>query len=583
MNDDKWVDNGIEKKRQEGINYFNANDYLNKWPLFQRFYEGDQWPKVTPRTKNLPRPVFNIVKYIVNHKVSSVVNENVKMVFTSQEIEEEGVDPKIDLAVEGADKFSKYSETVWENIQQDMLNEEMLQSAAIIGTGAFHYYWDNDIKGGVSNPWVGDIQGEFIDPINLFFGNPQQMRVQKQPYILITSRDLLDNIKELAKKNNVPIEYITRLQGDRETQNDYDSAKNEVQGTDKATVITQYIRKNDGFVYFKKVCNNIVIQPETSTDMRLYPIVTMSWDIKKKSIHGISDVDSLIPNQNGINFLLAMMLLSSQNVGWPKLLVKEGALKQQITNAPGEIIKDYSLQGDGIKYMNTASFDPMTLTLVDKFIDITKTFAGATDTATGQLDNKNMAASAIMLLQKASGVPIESIKKRFYRAMEDVGRVWEEFWKAKYNIPRKVIVKDENGNESMTKLKGTSYKDINFNLKIDIGPAGAYSESLAQSTLDNLFNGGHIDLQTYLKYSPKSAMPYKDSLLKEIEQKQQEEDVSLAKQILSLLPPELADMVLQQLQGNASPQGEQPTGQMNEPNQESVINPSMNRIASGQI
>ncbi|MDF2800782.1 MAG: hypothetical protein K0S61_685 [Anaerocolumna sp.] len=571
MDENKWLDDKIQKQYKEGLNYQAQMQFTSKWPEYERFKAGDQWPPATEKTKNLPRPVFNIIDYIENHKVASVLNENIKMVFSSQEIEkvEEGQEPtnlEIAQSMNGAEMFSKYSETTWENIQQDMINEEVLDSASNIGTGIVHYFWNNSVKGGVTNKYIGDMEGEFLDPINVFFGNPQQKNVQKQPYILISSRDLVSNLKEAAKNSEVPLEYIEQIKSDKDTEDEgYDSAKVELTGTEKATVITKYFKKN-GTVWFKKVVGNVMVYPETDTQLRIYPIAIMQWKPRKKSVYGVGDTEGLIPNQKGINFLLAMMLLSAQETAWPKILAKPGALNGQIvTNQPGEIIYDYSNSpnGDGIKYMNTQNgFNTTSLVLVDKFIEITKTFSGTNDAAVGEAPGANIAASAIMMLQKAAGVPIESIRKRFYRYCEDVGRIWEEFWKVKYNLTRMIKVKDQDDKEEMAEFLGTDYINIPFNLKIDIGPAGAYSESLAQSTLDKLFDSQQIDLETYLKYSPKSAMPYKDSLLRDVKQKQQEQAVIQAQ------------MMQEQLGTTLDMQG-QP--------QAPIIKPSVDKVASGQM
>lgn len=581
-----WIDDTLSSDRTHGISYFNNNGYIDSWTKYERYYEGDQWNAPTKLTQNLPRPVFNMVKYIVNHKVSSVINDNIKMVFTSQEVPEDdnNIDDKLAVAIEGADKFTQYSATAWEDIQQDSLNEEMLQSGAKIGTGILHYYWDDNVSGGITSLYKGDLKGEFIDPINCFFGNPQQRDVQKQPYILITQRELLTNVRALAKRNKVPGEYMELLKADKDTNNDYDSAQREMAGVSKTLVLTKYYKKN-GAVHFKKTCGSVVIQQETNTGLRLYPVVVFSWENRKKSIYGLGEIGELLTTQQSINFILAMMILTQQNMGFPKLLVRQGALKQQVTNTPGEILTDYSgSQGDGIKYMQATSGSGMNLNLVDKFFEYTRTLTGATDTSTGQLSNNNMSASAIMLLQKASGVPIESIKKRFYKAMEDVGRVYEEFWKTKYNIQRKVVVKDSDGNEAMMPLQGTMYKDYDYKLKIDIGSAGIFSESLSQSVLDNLFNKGDIDLQLYLKYSPKSTMPFKDSLLKDIEKRQQEQELDMAQKILSMLPPEQSSLILQQIQAEAPPSDggqAQPMNTMQ--NGTTSMRPSVNKVASGQI
>lgn len=522
MGEMQFMDNVLSKHYANGLKYHKSMGFYEKWPEYERFLAGDQWPAATERTKGLPRPVFNLIAYIQTHKKAAVMGDSIKMVYTSEEIDEAGVDPLIDNAMNGADKFTKFADATWERLDQDKLNDEMLVSASNCGTGILHYYWNNTIKGGLTNKYIGDFEGEFIDPANCFFGDTQCTDVQKQPYILISHRELTKNVIEAARKGGVPETLVSLINADKNTNDElYDAAKHEMEDMGKVTVLTEYYKKN-GNVYFKKVCNDVVIVPETNTMLTRYPIAVMTWRPRKKCSYGIGDTEGLIANQKGINFSLAMMLLSQQQTGWPKLLAKPGAIKQQITNAPGEIITDYYVgDGDGIKYMNTQSFSANTFGLVDKFISLTKDLSGANDASMGIAPGADMSAQAIMLLQRSAGVPLEDIKKRFYRCVEDIGRIWEDIWKTKYNLPRKVKVTGEDGNDAMMEFTGTDYKDAPMSLKIDIGPASTYSEFTAQSTLDKLYDKGAIDTVTYLKFSSKTAVPFKTELIKELENQMQ--------------------------------------------------------------
>ena len=47
---------------QNGLAWQRSMGFEEKFPLYVRFKEGDQWPPATRRTKNLPRPVFNMVE-----------------------------------------------------------------------------------------------------------------------------------------------------------------------------------------------------------------------------------------------------------------------------------------------------------------------------------------------------------------------------------------------------------------------------------------------------------------------------------------------------------------------------------------
>lgn len=521
----------INKQYEGGKSYKKQMGFTDKWPEYERFKAGDQWPAVTDRTKNLPRPVFNVIRYIENHKVSSVANENIKMLFTTQEVVDEGAEqdpatpPEVVMAADAAEKFTRFSDTTWENIKQDELNEEALESASNIGTGIWHYFWDPKIKGGLTQPWIGEMCGETLDAMNVFFGNPQSRDVQKQPYILISSREMVETVRKEAEANGEPEHRVLLIKGDKEVQDEgYDSAKHEVSDTDKATVLTRYWKK-DGRVMFCKVSGSVVVKPPTDTGMKRYPIVVMQWERRKKSIFGIGDTEGLIPNQKSINFMIAMMLLSQQHLGWPKAVINPQYVNpNSLNNDPTVPIVDTSPPGqDGIKYLQPTAPSGLAKELVDMFIDYTKTLSSAQDAATGDVSKGNLNATAIMLLQKASGVPIESIKRRFYRAMEDVGRVWEEFWKVKYNTTRRVNLEDDDGKAYSADFRGADYADVNMNLKIDIGPSSSYSEELSMASLDKLYEKQAISTEQYLEFAPKNVVPFKDRLLKQLKLQQEQQ------------------------------------------------------------
>lgn len=500
----------VQKKHEAGMNYKRNMRFLDKWPEYERIKAGDQWPAATERTKALPRPVFNIIELVESHKVSSVMNEQVKMVFSTDEEELQ----------DAAELFSQYSETTWERIKQDDLNEEALEDAANRGTMIVHYYWDDTIQGGNSVKYRGEMCGEIIDPINFFPGNPQNRYVQKQPYNIISSRDEVADVKKYAERNGVSKEMIEQIKPDKDTKDEgYDGAQKELQDSQKVTVLTYYWRDKDGKVWFKKVCSGIVIKKETNTMMKLYPIAAMQWKRRKKSFFGVGDTEGLIPNQKSINFLMAMQVLSVQLTGWPKLVYKANAIDPALVlNVPGEMIKDNSPPGQkGVEYLTPGSTTGQAQMLVDKFVEYTREMTGANDAATGEAPSSQLNATAIMLLQKASGIPIESIKRRFYQFIEDIGRIWEEFWKVKYNVTRQISIKDDDGNPETVMFNGGMYKDIEMNLKIDVGPSSTYSESLMMSSLDRMFDKGAISFDQYLKYAPKNVVPFKERLLKDME------------------------------------------------------------------
>lgn len=520
-----------QKQYKECLNYLRRMGFLDAWPMYERFKAGDQWPPVTERTKMLPRPVFNIIEYIQNHKVSSVMNENVKMLFSPQEFLADAALDQTDqellqqaqLAQEAGEKFTRYSDTMWELVEQDEINEEVLESGSNCGTGIAHYYWDTSSKGGIISPWIGDIAGEMLDPINVFFGNPQQRRVQKQPYIIISSREDLAEVKRIAKDNGLSKDKIELISADSDVQDEgYDRAKVEVTGSEKVTVLTKYERK-DGYIWLSREASGQKIKPEGNMHIRKYPLAVMQWKRRKKSIHGGSDTEGIIPNQKAINNLMAMQLLSVQLHGWPKMVYNPNYVDgKKLNNDPSQPISDTSPPGQStLRYLTPGSVSSLANGLVEAFMDYTKQLSSAQDAATGDMQKGDLNATAIMLLQKAAGVPIESIKKRFYRFIKDVGEIWEEFWKVKYNTSRQITLKDDDGQEYSEEFTGSKYAEIGLNLKINVGPASTYSEELMMASLDKLFDGQHIDLEDYLEYAPQNVIPFKDRLLKKVRERKE--------------------------------------------------------------
>jgi hypothetical protein len=544
----------IEKQYQDGLQYKKQMGFLDKWAECERFKAGQQWPAATDKTKTLPRPVVNMIKQIENHKVASVMNENIKMVFSASEVAEEG-SPEF----EAADLYTRYADTTWEEVKQQDLNEEALESAANVGTGVWHYYFDASQYGGNKLKYQGKLCGEVIDPVNYFPGNPQNRNVQQQPYNIITYRDLVANVRKEAESNGIGAEMLALIKSDSETQDQaYDLAKKELADKDKLTVITKYWKEN-GEVYFLKVASGVVVKPKTNTRLKLYPLIVMQWERRKRSIFGVGDTEILIPNQKALNLLIAMQILSTQLTGWPKVIVDRAIVQGQVFNTPGEIINVNSgggnnNVGNAIQYLYPGSVPNSSFNLIDSILSKTKEVAGANESALGETGGSQLNASAIMMLQKASSVPLESIKRRFYQAMEDTGNVWLDMWRVYYNTDRLVTVKNDDGNPKSETFNGEKYKDVEMRMKVDIGPSSSYSETLMMTSLDKLFDTGNITLEMYLKYAPQNVIPFKERLLKDI-QAEQEQQAGMQQQQMA---EQDAMMQQQQQEQMAQEQQQQP-------------------------
>lgn len=512
--------------------YQNAMGFTTDFPRFEDFKEGKQWPQPTERTKNMPRPVFNVVDMFIRNKAAAVLNQPITINYTPAEVSMD--DYQRELASQGAKDFTDYAKQLWEDIDQDGLNEDMIEDAATLGTGILHYYFDNSITGGMDTPYVGEIRGESIDPLNLGVSDPQCRDIQKQRYIIIAQRRPVEEVRELAKREGVSKELIERIVSDNNTSAEgYSAAQNEVRGEDKLTLLTKYYRK-DGAVYFAKAteCVEIIkercLTPKNDSGffIKLYPIELMPWYKRKKCIFGIGECQTVIPGQRAINFLKAMELLSVQQTGWPKILARPNALQgQAITNEPGEVITDYSGQpGAGITYMNPPSMTAAATNLAATIFDLMRTTSGVSEVSTGEPIGGNIAASAIIALQNQARTPIQKTQKRFWKSVKNIGAIWAELIKAYYFSERSITVEDfpaDDNNAALTEkitnkepqsrqFTGTAYAGIDFKLKIDVGASSEYGEVLAQSTLDNMLARGDINIDEYVVLAPHNVVPFKE-------------------------------------------------------------------------
>lgn len=499
---------------QEGIAYHNKMGFTTKFPTFVRFKEGDQWPQPTERTKNLPRPVLNIIEMIVRNKRSSVLDQPVSIVYrqggaTNNEIADQ-------MQQDAAENMTEYARKVWDRADMDKLCTEAVDDAATNGTGIWHFYWDNSIKGGQNTPYVGELRGESVDALNFFVANPQVRDVQKQDYIIIAQRMKVSAARAMAKKKGLPDAKIELILPDEFDESEtYRAARIELDGkeNEKVTVLTKYYRKNGEVVYDKAtrsvdICTAVPLTPaDTAVKIKLYPVAAMNWKLRKACFYGIGEVEGLIPNQKLINFMQGMQGFAVQQMGFPKIIVAPGALKQPLTNEPGEIITDYTK--GGISYLSPPPFSSAAAQLCNDMIDLTRVVTGTTEVATGESMGANMAASAIIALQNQAQTPVNEIQRHFWRAVKEIGRIWLEFFKTYCSDEREIVV--EMGDEMHGRtFVGSEYAEYDFDLQVDVGASSEYSAVLAQATLDKMLDRGDITIDQYIELSDPNVAPFKE-------------------------------------------------------------------------
>lgn len=539
---DEWI------QYQNGISYNSRIDLYNTVNKNERFYSNDQWNGVV--ANGLPTPVFNIFKRIIDYKIAAILSQNTAMQFTAENVGDNPSNPEEQALVDAADLITQYSETLFEKLKMSQHLRQWLLDGAISGDACSYTFWDSTID--TMQAMMGDINMDDIDSVNVMFGNPNDKRVQRQPYILIVFRDLVSKLKEEAKANKIPQEKIDLISADFETMyQSGDRSKIELDNNKSESGKCQAILKiwkKDGVVWAKKCVRQTEIRKEWNTKLSLYPIAWMNWTQRKNSYHGQAEGTGLIPNQIFINKMFAMAMMSQMHTAFPKALYNKSVISGWDNIVGGAVGVDVDPSANIMNsagYLQPGNMSEQVFKLIDLAIQYTKDMLGASDAALGDVKPDN--TSAIIAIQQAAAVPLETIKQNLYQFVEDNGYIWLDFMANYYGV-RKVDVM-VLGKREVREFDFSTLKKMKLRLKIDVGPSSYWSQITAMQTLDHLLEADRINFQQYLDRVPAGLIPKSKELIEDLKQqdtKQQFIWEQMAR-FMETLPPEQQQQ-LQQLQ-----------------------------------
>ena len=537
------------KKTPEGIygEYESGKDFNENIKLYENveknnwFYTGDQWHGIN--APDLTKPVFNIMKRVVNYYISQLVSDDIAVHITPFD---ETPENKV-----YADIISQEVEAVIERANVKAQTRLNLKNCCVDGDTATFIYFDPDIE--TNQSYKGDIRTEIVDNTHYIFGNPYSHDIQKQPFILVVQRLFTEQVREYAKEQGV--KDYEEIVPDDDVFN-YDETANQ---TGLTTVITKFWKEKivktetDAFgiekevshttVKYMKTTAKKVLRKEIDTGYKEYPISTMSWEEKRNSYHGTSPMTGLIPNQIFINKIFAMCMVYMTNMGFPRIFYdqnKIAKLTNDVTKATA--MPQMDMMGKVIDAVKAPDFSNQIIQLVNSTISYTKDFMGASDAALGNVSNPNN-TSAIIAVQQASTVPLEIQRLEFYNFFEGIVRSVIDIMAVSYGTRIVHITEsqaktlglvetdmmgnvavDEYGNpryRTTTSMDFDQMRNFNYSLNVDIGQSTYWNETTQVQTLDNLFDKGIItDATIYLEGIPDKYVPNKAKIIEALKSQQ---------------------------------------------------------------
>ena len=240
--------------------------------------------------------------------------------------------------------------------------------------------------------------------------------------------------------------------------------------------------------------------------LKNYPIASFCWERRRQSAYGESEITYLIPNQIAINRALTAAVWGVMNSGMPIMLVNGDVVQSPVTNDPGQIIKVFGGNEDvatAIRYLQPPQAAAQFENIVNDLCSSTLSDSGANDAALGNLRPDN--AAAIIQMREAATAPMQIYMNRFYDFIEDVARIWADFWLNLYG-DRSLKTDGRDGTRYLP-FKAERYRSLLITARVDVGAATMYSEAVVISTLDNLLKSGLITFDQYLERLPGGMIP----------------------------------------------------------------------------
>lgn len=495
----------VWKEYQRGVDYNSRIDLYDRVRTNENFFVGRQWEGLNVTT--LEPLIFNVLRRVVNLFISMLVSDDIAV--TAQPFQSapdgEQVQKVLDRALS----------SVIERAGIKSKNRYMLRNACVDGDGCFYIRFDPDKQSGQSV--AGDIEVDVIENTDVFFGNPAVDDVQRQPYLILSMRRPVEEVRREAIARGMSRQDAEGIRPDSLLEPQYDPQTDETD--DMVTVLLRMQRTEDGISFFK-CTQHAVIMPETIAPYRRYPVAYMSWERVKNSFHGSSPLTEAIPNQIAINKLYSMYVQCIKHVAFPKIIYDMTRFPNGYTSDVGKAI---GMRGNPNEAIMAAFQAPeisaQVMALLSQMMKDTMELMGASDATLGNVKPDN--TSAIVTVQQATIAPLELVKMEFYRFVEDTVRIAIDLMRVHYGA-RTVCITDDGGEEETQRFDFGTLDDTALELNVEVGSSAYWAETMQTATNDNLLARGIItDPVLYVENIPDSQIRGKSRLLRALREQRE--------------------------------------------------------------
>lgn len=500
---------------QDGIAYKSALGLYDAVARNERFFAGDQWAGV--HAPDLPKPVLNFIKRACQQRIAEVRSAPVRVVFEALDMPGGFAggarvpltnDAQVQLlqAVFDAD---------WERLQMDAVSLDALQDACLSGDGLLYLWWDAAAATG--QPARGMARVETVDNVDYYPADPKSRDVQSQPHIVLTRREPIARVRAEAAAHGLPRQDCARIAPESDTGRAAGDLSRlygaEAAGGECLTLLCLWKDAGTGHVFAQKVTRDVTVRPAWDTLLTRYPLAMMNWELRKNSCHGRAEATGLVPAQRYVNQMYAMAMLFTMQCALPKPVFNQGLVRGW-SSAVGAAIPVNGDVDAAVKYLAPPALPADVYRLPETLKNQTLELLGVSEIELGSVSPTN--TSAMALARQASSVPIQTIRTRFYRMLEDFARCWLDMAAAYQSVPRWVPLREKAG-RSAALFDAAALRGRLWNVRIDVGTGSFWDAQRAAGILADLYAKGAITAREYLERLPDDMLPMRASLLAQMD------------------------------------------------------------------
>ena len=185
---------------EKGLNYMRMRNIFSDTDLNYRMYGGNQWEGA--KIEGIEQAQYNFIETIVNYKVSTI-NQNLWAInFGSENFETKEFRKTAERVCE---MLNKKASKVWEKDQMDFKIRTASDDSAINDEGIIYVRYDDETQSPVN---------ELINKNDIQYGNEQNQDIEIQPYIVISQRKSIIEMKNFADSLGVSKEDQKLIIGD---------------------------------------------------------------------------------------------------------------------------------------------------------------------------------------------------------------------------------------------------------------------------------------------------------------------------------------------------------------------------------